>query len=324
MFIYPYKVESNSVKSLKNLLGAKIIKLENSNFKGKANKFVINWGNSNPNLEVEKCVVVNSPEKIARVTNKQTFFEFVEGKVRIPEFTLDINTAKKWCEEGSVIIVREVLQGHSGVGIVVIEDLVEFESYNHERAKLYVKYIPKKKEYRVHIVNGQPILVQRKAKRNDLPNNLVNWRVRNHNNGFVFVKNEGEPIPDDVITQANLAIDVCELDFGAVDVVWNEYKQQAFVLEINTAPGLDGTTPDTYVEALKAYVDMLGGMGEETHTHKSRSDQWKKLVMDNPFSLGNAMPAQLAQPMHIIDDPLANIEEDDYSFDEEDYDEDLD
>jgi glutathione synthase/RimK-type ligase-like ATP-grasp enzyme len=37
------------------------------------------------------------------------------------------------------------------------------------------------------------------------------------------------------------------LDFGAVDVIWNERQQRAYVLEINSAPGLEGTTIDDYV-----------------------------------------------------------------------------
>jgi len=38
------------------------------------------------------------------------------------------------------------------------------------------------------------------------------------------------------------------LDFGAVDIVYNENDNKAYVLEINTAPGLSGTTLEKYVE----------------------------------------------------------------------------
>ena len=36
------------------------------------------------------------------------------------------------------------------------------------------------------------------------------------------------------------------LTFGAIDVIWNEHQQKAFVLEINTAPGIEGTTVEKY------------------------------------------------------------------------------
>jgi D-alanine-D-alanine ligase-like ATP-grasp enzyme len=36
------------------------------------------------------------------------------------------------------------------------------------------------------------------------------------------------------------------LDFGAVDVIWNAQKEKPYVLEINTAPGLEGQTIADY------------------------------------------------------------------------------
>jgi D-alanine-D-alanine ligase-like ATP-grasp enzyme len=41
------------------------------------------------------------------------------------------------------------------------------------------------------------------------------------------------------------------LDFGAVDVIWNEKQQRAYVLEVNTAPGLEGQTVDDYARGIK-------------------------------------------------------------------------
>jgi D-alanine-D-alanine ligase-like ATP-grasp enzyme len=44
------------------------------------------------------------------------------------------------------------------------------------------------------------------------------------------------------------------LDFGAVDVIWNEKEDKYYVLEVNTACGLEGTTLDKYVEQFRRYV----------------------------------------------------------------------
>jgi len=46
----------------------------------------------------------------------------------------------------------------------------------------------------------------------------------------------------------------CDLDFGAVDVVFNSKEKLAYVLEINTAPGLTGSTLDGYVERLRKFL----------------------------------------------------------------------
>jgi hypothetical protein len=40
-----------------------------------------------------------------------------------------------------------------------------------------------------------------------------------------------------------------ELDFGAVDLIWNENQNVVYVLEVNTAPGMEGTTLENYCDA---------------------------------------------------------------------------
>lgn len=294
MFIYPYKAGSNSVRNLKQGLGAKAIKLEGSNFSGALNKIVINWGNSTPNSEVDKCLVMNNPENIARVSNKLSFFEHVKDKCRIPSFTTDKSVASVWLETGKTVVVREKLTGHSGEGIVIIEDQTDWNNYNHNNAKMYVLYVPKKQEYRIHIVGDNVVLVQRKAKRHDVHPDMVNYKVRNHSNGFVFVKNEDHTPPDDVIEQAKLAIDASDLDFGAVDVVWNEYRQEATVLEINSAPGLEGTTVDTYIEALKAYISMVEGLEEE----KKKKAKTKRKAFYSGLTL-DEMVSAIPEPVYL-------------------------
>ncbi|MNY63636.1 hypothetical protein D3C86_2006230 [compost metagenome] len=51
-----------------------------------------------------------------------------------------------------------------------------------------------------------------------------------------------------------LAVNAIGLTFGAVDVIWNEYRHQAYVLEVNTAPGLTGTTLEKYAEAFRGLM----------------------------------------------------------------------
>ena len=114
---------------------------------------------------------------------------------------------------------------------------------------MYVKYIPKKSEWRVHVFRGEVVDVQRKARRREVPDDKINWLIRNHDNGFVFARGEerGE-IANGVEEQALAAVAASGLDFGAVDVIYNEARDMAYVLEINTAPGIEGSTLDGYVE----------------------------------------------------------------------------
>jgi D-alanine-D-alanine ligase-like ATP-grasp enzyme len=48
------------------------------------------------------------------------------------------------------------------------------------------------------------------------------------------------------------------LDFGAVDIIYNEKNNRWVVLEVNTAPGLSGETLNRYVEMIKELVKWAG------------------------------------------------------------------
>ena len=245
MYMYSYRQASKSSKDLANALGIRRIRHKNSTFRGNEKKIVINWGSSNLPDEVNKCRVLNKPESVELCSNKLKFFHCIK-QARIPEWTQSIEDAKKWVEGGKVVFARTKLTGNSGEGIVEVEDVEGMVE-----APLYTLYVPKRNEYRVHIFQGEVMSVQRKALRGDVDKEKVNWRIRNMNGGFIFARNEDKEIPEDVIEQAKIAFGEVGLDFGSVDVIYNEGKKQAFVLEINTASGLAGTTLQEYVDKFK-------------------------------------------------------------------------
>ncbi|MNL18562.1 hypothetical protein D3C87_1397120 [compost metagenome] len=97
--------------------------------------------------------------------------------------------------------------------------------------------------------------IQRKARRKDVADDAINWKIRNHGNGFIFARNEDGITPPDVLVQAVNAVKALGLDFGAVDVIFNDKEQKAYVLEVNTAPGLAGETLQGYVKRFAQYVN---------------------------------------------------------------------
>lgn len=251
VWMYPYKPGSNSGRELSRELGIRRISHTNSRFRGRPEKTVINWGASRLPEEVGKCTIINSPEAVNRASDKLKFFENAE--CRKPEWFTLWQGAAEWQEEtGGVIVVRHVLNGHSGEGI----ELVEQGDYIPENAPLYTAYVPKRHEYRVHVFRGQVIDVQRKARRRDVADEDVDWRVRNNENGFIFARNGDAlgDVPADVLEQASTAVDSLGLDFGAADVIYNERSSLAYVLEVNTAPGLVGTTLENYANAFRGLL----------------------------------------------------------------------
>ena len=241
MLIYGYKFASESSKTLSKALGARRIKHDSKTFIGRARKTVINWGCSKLPDEVMKCQILNHPDAVRRAANKLVTFSVLrQWDVSIPPFTTNKEETANW----TTIVERHVLNGNSGEGIVICEDGAELGD-----APLYTKYIPKINEYRIHIFNGEVIDTQRKARVKDVADEDVNWKVRNMDNGFIFARNEGHDMPQCVREEAVKAVKALGLHFGAVDVIYNERDAKAYVLEVNTAPGLAGTTLEKYVEA---------------------------------------------------------------------------
>ena len=251
MFIWSYKFPSKGAKSLAGSLKAKRIRDENSKFKGLPHKMVINWGASEVPPEVMKCAIINPPDKVSDASNKLIAFQMMErdeAEINIPPFTEDIEEAKAWTNDGHVAVCRTTLRGHSGEGIVIAETPDEVVA-----APLYTQYIKKAEEYRIHVVKGKVIDRHRKARR--LTEENVNWRVRNHANGFIFQRNDID-IPKGVEEQALLTVAALGLDFGAVDLIYNAKQGIAYVLEVNTAPGLEGSTVESYSRAFKELEEV--------------------------------------------------------------------
>jgi glutathione synthase/RimK-type ligase-like ATP-grasp enzyme len=174
----------------------------------------------------------------------------VEG-IHIPEFTTERTVANDWLrKDGVAVVIRNKLSGHSGDGIVLVTDT------NSEIpvAPLYVKYIKKQQEFRVHVAFGEVIDVQEKRQRKDMPEGFAtNFQVRNHHTGWVYCR-EDITEPDGLRTMAIQATQALGLDFGAVDLIYNVKRNEVVCLEINTAPGLEGQTVDRYAEAFVKQV----------------------------------------------------------------------
>lgn len=253
-FVYPYHRASQSAKAIANALGIKRIKRENSEFEGHPSKTVINWGCRKLPAEPRMCTVINHSVFVEPCSNKLKFFQLMDKDGNddiIPPYTQNREDARRWIERGHTVVCRTKLRSHSGRGIVIAEKVKELVD-----AKLYTLYIPKKQEYRVYVCGqpqqGEVIDVARKARRLDCEN--PNWQVRSWHNGFVFARKDCNP-PQAVMDAAIRCHNTTMLHFSAVDVVYNDRDERAYVLEINTAPGIEGKTIDVYAEALKKLID---------------------------------------------------------------------
>lgn len=259
MYIYPYNPHSQGAANLAEELSAPRIKRQNSRFKGNRNKIVVNWGNSGElPEEILKCQVLNVSNRVRVMSNKLNFFQaMAETDVKTPQWTTSKDEALGWFNnQRCTVFARTALNGHSGEGIV---ELNKPEDFNQIReGTLLVKYVPKKDEYRIHLTSLDGVIdVQRKARRLAAPD--PNWRIRNHDNGFVYARGAVRDTPEVVLEQARRTFNASGLDFGGVDVIYNKKHNAAYVLELNSAPGLEGTTIMKYANALRRLGQSRAG-----------------------------------------------------------------
>ena len=221
----------------------------------------INWGLSANNggltVEGEEERLLNHFDVVRRAANKITTYNILQdADVNIPQFWLPENydSAKTHARRGGVLVCRRLVSSHSGRGIDIVDssnvDTVDFNQY-----KVITKYIKKKKEFRVHVFQGEVIDVQQKRKRSDYDGQFNNY-IRAYNNGWVYCR-EDVNYGQELELQSKTSILSLGLDFGAVDVIWNERENKYYVLEINTAPGIEGTTLSKYVDAIVEYSRSL-------------------------------------------------------------------
>jgi len=256
-FIFPYKMTSNSARFLARELNCRRIYPDGrSKYIPKASHLIINWGSSTlPYWDTAYGEVLNHCDDVLVASNKlKTFHALdVDGfKENIPEYTIYKAIAKRWVENGIKVYCRTSLTSSKGRGIIIassVEELVD--------APLYVKQAKITDEFRVHVFDGVVIDYTKKARRD---NERPSKDIRNHDNGWVFVRNQTRegvisiiPLPINIHEAAIEAVKLLGLDFGAVDIGWNNNTQQVTIFEINTAPGLHlgGTTLKAYANAIR-------------------------------------------------------------------------
>jgi len=254
LYVYSWNPASEGAKELAEALGIRRIKHERSTFRGSTRHTVINWGSSQLPPEVLKANVLNPETAVASSSNKLSFFRQLSETQRdiLPPWTVSDKEALAWVAEGHVVVARTILNSSGGKGIVLMD---RSNPKGFVRALLYTKYVKKDEEYRVHVFQGEIIGLQRKVIRREKAESgdEINWKIRNLENGFIYQREGINPAPR-VREVAILAQQASGLDFGGVDVIFNRKHNRAYVLEINSAPGLQGTTVTEYAQAFRRFM----------------------------------------------------------------------
>ena len=220
---------SKSAKELANYMGVKrLLTNGRSRFRARAGDIIVNWGN--PKQVHLKATYLNPLAAVKTASNKlSTFRALKAANVKVPVFDTDCSFA----EDTDQVMARTTLYGHSGQGIVI------GTPSELPQAPLYVEMIATVYEYRAIVVDGKVVDFKQKLKKRDFEGDRSE-HVWNCDNGYVFARNDIRH-PDDADYQAINAMSAIGLQYGAVDLIEDE-AGTVYVLEINTAFGLTGTT----------------------------------------------------------------------------------
>lgn len=236
---------SKAAKVLAEYLQVKRIKVTGSRFRGKIGDVVVNWGI--PRNKLANVRYLNNLDAVSMASNKlKTLQKLKEADVSVPLYVTDADEIS-WSGK---TYARYDLNGHSGVGITVYEDVVPND------APLYVQNIDKKREYRAIIVGNSVVDFKQKKKRNSIEGEEPiqhDANVWNLNGGYIFARNDIHR-PSDIDELAVKATKALGLSYGAVDII-EDNDGKLYVLEINTAFGLEGTTISLVGDAIKALLE---------------------------------------------------------------------
>lgn len=278
--ILPYNMTSESARDLAKYLNCLRV-YPDRNFVPHPSHLIINWGCSTSPVWYRRGVkMLNKPAAVRVAANKlSTLTELRHAGIAVPDFTIEKHIAQNWVDNGEVVLERHTLTGNSGKGISMVRrdyDSAHMEIPIRTRLKpapLYTKYIEKTREFRVHVLNGEVIDYIEKKKRRTRPDNFSPY-VSSVHCGWIFAR-RGVVHSPNVTRSAIEAVTALGLEFGAVDVAY--FNNLPFVLEVNTAPGLHGTTLVKYVNAFKRYIgaaplsqskinEIMSHAGITTHT----------------------------------------------------------
>jgi hypothetical protein len=200
------------------------------------------WRTTKPSLKRKQFKYGQSVDKL---TQYQWFFD---NEIPALNFTDDFLTAHEWLQDGHVVFGRKYLKASCGKGIVVIEPGTE----DLPICPVYTQYKKKKREFRVHVFKDQVVAVTEKKRRKEF-DGVRDTKIRNLANGYVFVQaveNEPEGLRELALRAARVSMS----DFRGVDVGYNQLKDELFVIEVNSAPGIQGTNLTKYMEAIINYA----------------------------------------------------------------------
>ena len=170
---------------------------------------------------------------------------FLDNNIPHPEWTTEYDVAASWLKAKHTVLARKRIKGQTGVGITVVcpGQLLP------EDVKVFTKYVKKKREFRVNLFQHNVVNLREKVRQTA----GACTYIRNTANGYTTT--HAKAMPSKLATRlkeiAVQASKVSESDFVGVDIIYNEFYDKLYVLEVNSGPSIEGSSVKEFVEAIK-------------------------------------------------------------------------
>lgn len=193
----------------------------------------INWGRSSTNALLNRDITLTTNKRIMRGL-------FAAYEVPMPRL-MGYAEACVAVDQHQVVVGRPDIHTR-GRGLWICKNRTELENAirgtkKKKAATHFMEFIEADHEYRVHIFQGKSIRISEKFYNNP----------DNKKDGYTTIKPTcSDEVRKKLRSAAKRAVEAVGLDFGAVDILTAE--NEVYVLEVNSAPGVGGTTPRVYAE----------------------------------------------------------------------------
>jgi predicted ATP-grasp superfamily ATP-dependent carboligase len=200
---------------------------------------LIRWGSAqHPDVDRVAGQVINTASAINTAGDKLRSLRLLkEAGVTVPEFSVELPIAGTW--------LGRRRRGFGGKDIVVYCQGVK--TCGDGVSEFFTKFIPNTREYRLHVVGGEVVRVQRKYL--ERPDQHRSEYIKNHSNGYVF-KAPQKSLRKERLDMAVRAVEALGLVFGATDAVV-DHDGTMYVLEVNTAPACSPLTTQAYTDGFR-------------------------------------------------------------------------
>lgn len=212
----------------------------------KVKNLIIRYGCSAGSFNPEANL--NSSDFIRILVDKKRFSDLLlEHQIYTPNFSKNLEEIKDF-----PIVIRETLHSSKGRGIHIVETRENFDKIWNNRF-YWTNYIQMKYELRVHILGGKIVKVFKKCWHNENKEEEKYPIRTNENYSFVLQNMEKyKKLPKLVEKLSEIFGNDC---FYSLDLGWDDHKKDYFILEANSAPGLNSLTCKLYAEF---FIERLG------------------------------------------------------------------